>query len=108
MTTLKTASLPSSPLSVMVLMDDLSLPEKIVRGTHTIKPLDGTNYGNWKKSMRILLMGVGVLDIIDSDKPRDADGQWLRCDRWVFTEIYFSCGPDQQQSLSDTMTAKEA
>lgn len=53
-------------------------------------------------------MGVGVLDIIDADKPHDADANWHRCDRWVFTEIYFSCGPNQQESLSDTMTAREA
>lgn len=62
-------------------MEDLNLPDKIIRGSHIIPSLNGSNYSVWKKYMRVLLMGVGVLDIINSDRPNDADAKWLKCDR---------------------------
>jgi len=91
-------------------MDDLNLPEKINRdvSTTSIPPLDGTNYGIWKKAMRILFMRLNLLPIIDSEVPLDANALWDKCDRWVFSEIYFNCGKKEQQSLSDTMSAREA
>lgn len=58
--------------------------------------------------MRILFMRLTVLPLIDSDEPPDANALWYKYDRWVFSEIYFNCGKTEQQSLSDTMTAKEA
>jgi len=55
-------------------MDDLNLPEKINKDVSAvlIPPLDGSNYGSWKKAMRILFMRLNVLPIIDSEVPPDA------------------------------------
>jgi len=91
-------------------MDALILPEKIHKdvSTMSIPPLDGTNYGSWKKAMRILFMRLNVLPIIDSEEPPDANALWYKCDRWVFSEIYFNCGKKEQESLPDTMSAREA
>jgi len=91
-------------------MDDLNLPEKINKDVSavSIPPLDGSNYGSWKKAMRILFMRLNVLPIIDSEVPPDANDLWYKCDRWVFSEIYFNCGKKEQESLSDTMSAREA
>ena len=91
-------------------MDDLNLPEKMHKDvpTMSIPPLDGTNYGSWKGAMRILFMRLNILPIIDSEEPPDPNALWYKCDRWVFSEIYFNCGKKEKESLSDTMSAREA
>jgi len=49
-----------------------------------------------------------MLLIIDSEEPPDPNALWYKRDRRVFSEIYFNCGKKEQESLSDTMSAREA
>jgi len=58
--------------------------------------------------MRILFMRLHILPIIDSEEPLDANALWYKCDHWIFSEIYFNCGKKEQESLSDTISAREA
>lgn len=89
-------------------MEDLILPDKLVREPTTFPLLDGTNYASWKRSMRILFIRMSLLDVIDIDKPVDADYRWERADSWAFSEIYFRSGPEPQQNLTDDMSAAQA
>ncbi|RPB21349.1 hypothetical protein L211DRAFT_840781 [Terfezia boudieri ATCC MYA-4762] len=52
-------------------MEDL--PTKFDRGSATVPLLDGSNYPSWKKTMRILLVKVGVLPLVDEQRPANAD-----------------------------------
>ena len=70
-------------------MEGLDLPEKIHKDVSAtfIVPLDSSNYGSWKKAVRILFMCLNVLPLIDSDKPIDADVLWYKCDRCVIRDL---------------------
>ena len=90
-------------------MDALHLPRKLDRGNATLPTLAGTsNYSTWKKAIRMLFAKVGVLPVIEIDRPVDADELWAKCDRWAFSEIFFSCSPEQQLNLEEGMSAKHS
>ena len=95
---------PSHEVSVL----DFDLPAKFDRGTSVVPVLDGTNYAVWKRALRILFMKIGILPVIDHERPADAGARWDRCDRWAFSEIFFSCPPEQQLFLEESMTAHES
>ena len=56
----------------------------------------------------MLFAKVGVLPVIEIDRPVDADELWAKCDRWAFSEIFFSCSPEQQLNLEEGMSAKHS
>ena len=37
--------------------------------------------------MRILLMRMCLVDLVDYDRPDDADASWEKADKWVFSDI---------------------
>ena len=84
------------------------LPQTFEKGSISVPTLDGSNYSIWRRAMRVLFMKVGVLPLIEADTPVPPDALWIRCDRWTFSEIFFSCGAEQQLSLDETMTARQA
>ena len=55
-------------------MDALHLPRKLDSGNATLPTLEGTsNYSTWKKAIRVLFAKVGVLLVIEIDRPIDAE-----------------------------------
>ena len=46
--------------------------------------------------------------MIEIDRPVDADELWAKCDRCAFSEIFFSCSPEQQLNLEEVMSAKHS
>ena len=87
------AASPPDDMSFRPIFDTPSLPRKFDRGSATVPPLTGSNYSAWKKAIRILFLKVGVLSVVDDAPPPDAGSRWTTCDRWAFSEIFFSCGP---------------
>ena len=68
-------------------LEDLEIPKSLHRETLVFDLLDNTNYGIWRKIMRILLMRMCLVDLVDYDRPDDADASWEKADKWVFSDI---------------------
>jgi len=99
----------SLPFDNTLQMEDIDLPTKLDHSqSASIPPLDGSNYGSWKKSMRVLFMRNRLLDLLDSEVSANPDVLWRRANGWAFSEIFFRVSPDIQCNLSDTMSAREA
>jgi len=58
--------------------------------------------------MRVLLMGMCLIDLVDHDRPQDADDSWEKADKWTFSKINFCCKPETQASLTDNMSTNQA
>jgi len=56
----------------LVDMKDLEIPKSLHHETPIFDLLDNTNYGVWRKNMRILLMRMCLIDLVDHDGPQDA------------------------------------
>jgi len=88
-------------------MKYLEIPKSLHREALAFDLLDNTNYGVWRKNVQILLMGMCLINLVDHDRPQDADGSWGKADKWAFSEIYFRCKPETQASLTDNMSANQ-
>ena len=80
------ASSPPPETSVL----DYALPTKFDYGTSVLPILDGTNYAVRKRALRVLFMKIGILAVVDHSRPADAGAHWDPCNRWAFSEIFFS------------------
>jgi len=64
----------SLPFDNTLQMEDIDLPTKLDHSqSASIPPLDGSNYGSWKKAMRVLFMRNRLLDLLDSEVPANPD-----------------------------------
>jgi len=60
-------------------MEDIDLSTKLDHSqSASIPPLDGSNYGSWKKAMRVLFMRNHLLNLLDSEVPANPDALWRR------------------------------
>ncbi|XP_073129375.1 uncharacterized protein [Henckelia pumila] len=76
------------------------------------KPLDGNNYGQWSRAMRIALSDKNKIDFINGtvEKPKNNDGKfqiWERCNHMVLFWILNSVESDIAGSIIYTESATD-
>ena len=76
------------------------------------KPLNGENFGHWKRSAEVALSGRNKLVVVQGKYPKPVSSspnlaQWERCNNTIISWILHSVEPDISESIIYCESAQE-
>ncbi|KAJ9542741.1 LOW QUALITY PROTEIN: hypothetical protein OSB04_029247 [Centaurea solstitialis] len=91
------------------LSDNVRIPELIpTSGKVTDNKLNGTNYFEWIKTIRLYVRSMGMASHLDSDPPTDGNRDlWLQQDARMFLQIINSIEPSVSTLVNHCESVKE-